>query len=383
MILKKRLHFILSFVLLAVACSNQSAETNDQLVESAVDASNEKSAKISGVINGSANADIYLQSLGASAVEGIDTVKTDDKGSFSFEFSIVTPGFYRIGLTEQNMCVLIVYPNDDINITADGSNIYKTYNVDGSEESNNLKNLNSILTARDSINMVLQKAQMTRNQQLFQEAVVVYNQITESVDAQIKAFITKQPGTMASLAAIQNLSMDNDYQYFKQVTEALKGKADGNEFYESIKTQVQQQGKLAIGAPAPEIALPQPNGEVLKLSDLKGQYVLIDFWASWCGPCRKENPNVRKVYAKYHDKGFEILGVSLDKNSSAWLNAIKQDDLQWRHISDLKYWQSDVVPEYQIKGIPLTYLVDPEGNIAAKNLRGTSLEQKLAEIFGE
>ncbi len=383
MILKKRLHFILSFVLLAVACSNQSAETNDQLVESAVDASNEKSAKISGVINGSANADIYLQSLGASAVEGIDTVKTDDKGSFSFEFSIATPGFYRIGLTEQNMCVLIVYPNDDINITADGSNIYKTYNVDGSEESNNLKNLNSILTARDSINMVLQKAQMTRNQQLFQEAVVVYNQITESVDAQIKAFITKQPGTMASLAAIQNLSMDNDYQYFKQVTEALKGKADGNEFYESIKTQVQQQGKLAIGAPAPEIALPQPNGEVLKLSDLKGQYVLIDFWASWCGPCRKENPNVRKVYAKYHDKGFEILGVSLDKNSSAWLNAIKQDDLQWRHISDLKYWQSDVVPEYQIKGIPLTYLVDPEGNIAAKNLRGTSLEQKLAEIFGE
>ena len=177
--------------------------------------------------------------------------------------------------------------------------------------------------------------------------------------------------------------MDNDFQYYKTVVEALKGKADGNEFYETVKTQVQSQGKLAIGAPAPEISLPQPSGEVLKLSDLRGQYVLIDFWASWCGPCRKENPNVRKVYAKYHDKGFEILGVSLDKNSSAWLNAIQQDDLQWKHISDLKYWQSSVVPEYQIKGIPLTFLVDPEGNIAAKNLRGPSLEAKLAEIFGE
>jgi peroxiredoxin len=383
MVFNKNLIFILSFVFLAVACSNQSGETNAELIEAGVDSAKESSAKISGILNGAPNSKIFLQALGATAVLGIDTVETDDKGSFSFAFPISSPGYYRIGLTEQNMCVLIVYPNDNIKINAEGSNIYKTYSVEGSKESNGLIKLNSILASRDSINLVLQKAQMTRNQQLFQEAVVVYNQISEGVDADIKTFITKDPASLAALAAIQNLNMDNDFQYFKQVVEALKGKADGNEFYESIKTQVQQQGKLAIGAPAPEIALPQPNGEVLKLSVLKGQYVLVDFWASWCGPCRKENPNVKRVYAKYHDKGFEILGVSLDKNSSAWLNAIQQDDLQWKHVSDLKYWQSEVVPEYQIKGIPLTYLVDPEGNIAAKNLRGASLDQKLAEIFGE
>lgn len=381
--INKNILLMLSFVTLAVACSNQSNGSGGELAEATVESENEKSAKISGTIAGAVNQDVYLQALGATQVIGVDTVKTNEKGDFSLAFELSAPGFYRVGLTEQNMCVLIVYPNDNMKLTADASGIYQTYEVAGSKESNRLKDLNSILSARDSINLVLQQAQMTRNQQLFQEALVIYNQISLSVDADVKAFISADPGTMASLAAIQNFSMDNDFQYFKQVVDALKGKADGNEFYEAIKTQVEEQGRLAIGAPAPEISLPQPNGEVLKLSDLRGEYVLIDFWASWCGPCRKENPNVRKVYAKYHDKGFEILGVSLDKNSTAWLNAIEQDDLQWRHISDLKYWQSDVVPEYQIKGIPLTYLVDPQGNIVAKNLRGPSLEQKLAEIFGE
>ncbi|MDB4105395.1 AhpC/TSA family protein [Salibacteraceae bacterium] len=383
MINKKNLLFIASFVFLGIACSNQSAGSSEDNAESSIQISEEKLASISGVLKGSENQDVFLQELGASAIIGIDTIQTDEQGNFSFSFSIASPGFFRVGLTEQNMCVLIVYPNDEIKVKADASSIYQSYEVEGSKESNKLKELNGILAARDSINMVLQNAQMTRNQQLFQESVVIYNQITVSVDADIKDFISKEPGTLASLAATQNLNMDNDFQYYKTVVEALKGKADGNEFYETIKTQVQSQAKLAIGAPAPEISLPQPSGEVLKLSDLRGQYVLIDFWASWCGPCRKENPNVRKVYAKYHDKGFEILGVSLDKNSSAWLNAIQQDGLQWKHISDLKYWQSSVVPEYQIKGIPLTFLVDPEGNIVAKNLRGPSLEAKLAEIFGE
>jgi len=110
---------------------------------------------------------------------------------------------------------------------------------------------------------------------------------------------------------------------------------------------------------------------------------LIDFWASWCGPCRRENPNVKRVYEKYHDKGFEILGVSLDKAANAWTAAIAQDGLTWKHVSDLQYWNSSVVPEYQITGIPLTVLVDKEGNIIAKNLRGPALEEKLAEIFAK
>ena len=140
--------------------------------------------------------------------------------------------------------------------------------------------------------------------------------------------------------------------------------------------------RLAIGAEAPEIALPTPQGEVLKLSDLRGKVVLIDFWASWCGPCRRENPNVVRVYDRYKNRGFEILGVSLDRSREPWLQAIAADGLTWKHVSDLRFWQSTAAQTYQIGSIPATILLDREGRILAKNLRGPALEAKLAEILG-
>ena len=164
---------------------------------------------------------------------------------------------------------------------------------------------------------------------------------------------------------------------------ALDGKANGIDVYDNMSSQIKDMRQTAVGVEAPEIALMEPNGGDLKLSDLRGQVILIDFWGSWCGPCRRENPNVKKVYDKYHGKGFEILGVSLDKDKAAWLEAIGQDQLNWRHVSDLKYWQSEVVATYKITGIPMTVLVDKEGKIIAKNLRGEALENKLAQIFGE
>ena len=172
MINKKNLLFIASFVFLGIACSNQSAGSSEDNAESSIQISEEKLASISGVLKGSENQDVFLQELGASAIIGIDTIQTDEQGNFSFSFSIASPGFFRVGLTEQNMCVLIVYPNDEIKVKADASSIYQSYEVEGSKESNKLKELNGILAARDSINMVLQNAQMTRNQQLFQESVV-------------------------------------------------------------------------------------------------------------------------------------------------------------------------------------------------------------------
>lgn len=138
---------------------------------------------------------------------------------------------------------------------------------------------------------------------------------------------------------------------------------------------------INIGDLAPEIVLPSSKGKVISLSSLRGKVVLIDFWASWCGPCRQENPNVVKVYEKYKDKGFEIFGVSLDMNKSQWLQAIQSDNLTWPQVSDLGYWNSVVVPKYQIAGIPATFLLDKEGKIIARDLRGEELDKKLAEVF--
>ncbi|HVD96959.1 MAG TPA: TlpA disulfide reductase family protein [Cytophagaceae bacterium] len=138
---------------------------------------------------------------------------------------------------------------------------------------------------------------------------------------------------------------------------------------------------LKIGQQAPDISLPDTSGNVKTLSSLRGNYVLVDFWASWCGPCRYENPNVVRLYQKYHAKGFEVFSVSLDQNKKSWMRAIEADGMEWTHVSDLKKWESAVAPVYNINSIPMTFLLDKKGVIIAKDLRGADLEKKLASIL--
>ncbi len=199
-------------------------------------------------------------------------------------------------------------------------------------------------------------------------------------------YAKKNPNSFFSLVALSEaagstVDIAKVEPIFLALNEKLRKKSDGIAFAKRI----QAAKTTGIGAVAPNFAQNDVNGKAVSLSDFRGKYVLLDFWASWCSPCRAENPNLVKAYARYKDKGFEILGVSLDQVSSrpAWIAAIKKDDLTWTHVSDLKAWNNAAAVLYGVRAVPQNYLINPQGVIVAKNLRGSDLEEKLESIFGK
>ncbi|MDX1940132.1 MAG: TlpA disulfide reductase family protein [Saprospiraceae bacterium] len=210
-------------------------------------------------------------------------------------------------------------------------------------------------------------------------------------DEEVKAYIDKQLQVIPQGSQTRLMAMSGVVTVLKQAKNANfvpYAEAFIKEFKDKVPaaaTDLQRQldavKSFEVGGTAPDFTQKTPAGEEMKLSDLRGKVVLVDFWASWCGPCRRENPNVVKMYNEYKDKGFEILGVSLDQDKGRWLQAIEKDGLTWRHVSDLKGWQNEVAQLYSVSAIPHTILLDAEGKIIARNLRGPALENKLAELF--
>jgi peroxiredoxin len=178
------------------------------------------------------------------------------------------------------------------------------------------------------------------------------------------------------------LPPQNYLDVYQEIDQSLGNKYPNHPMVQMLHKIVAQQSALSPGSPCPEIALPDPNGKEIRLSSFRGKVVLIDFWASWCRPCRAEMPNVVALYKKYKDKGFEIFGVSLDKDKENWVQAIKEDGITWPQVSDLKFWNSEAVALFNVEAIPYTVLVDKEGKIIAKGLRGADLENAVKKALG-
>ena len=219
---------------------------------------------------------------------------------------------------------------------------------------------------------------------IVQQYQTLYNQESEKNSQEIQNLMKRNKDDIAVLMFLDNFPREKNAALHNEIVMALYAKYPNHQLVkERYAVETSPATATSVGAIAPDLAFPDPDGNIRKLSDLRGKVVLLDFWASWCRPCRGENPHVVAMYQKYHDKGFEVFSVSLDRDKESWKRAIAADGLVWpNHVSDLKYWSSEAARTYGVSSIPSTFLLDQNGRIIAKNLRGEALTKALQQIFG-
>lgn len=267
----------------------------------------------------------------------------------------------------------------DLEIVADATIPEIPYTVKGSKDMDYFREVNRVVNQLRQETGKLKGQYVLAEKNKTGEALKIYQQLIELQKngiVKVKGMIDTIQPSIAALYAANVLNPDEDFAYLKKLSDQLVKKYPNSRYVKRNADFLRSIEKLTIGQPAPEITLKSPEGNEVSLSSLKGKLVLIDFWASWCKPCRLENPNVVKVYKEYKDKGFEIYGVSLDKFKKQWTQAIEKDGLPWLHVLDD---QSLASADYRVNAIPMTYLIDKEGNILAKNLRGDALRTRVAK----
>lgn len=332
------------------------------------------------------NGNIVLEEAGDTAIIPVDTVKLNKDSTFEFNVKVKEKAFYYVDIAQKQKLYLIGGPGDHLTIEADGDSQQGAYEIKGSKDNEDMKKVTDLIRSYHIESKVLEQQYFTLLQQgKKEEALALITQANTLYERKIeeaKQLIRGWGATLPSMSlAVNFMSPKRDMPFFDSLAQKLQKDLPDSRHSKGFVKFVDSQKELNIGDPAPDFSAMEPNGNWVKLSDFKGKYVLLDFWASWCGPCRKENPNVVKLYNTYKNKNFTVLSYSLDDDKADWTNAIAKDGLSWTHVSELKKWESNIVPIYKLEGIPATYLLDKEGKILAINLRGEELADKLKEIL--
>ncbi len=344
-------------------------------------------SSVSGYIDNIPGTEIILTKQTPEGIIPLDTTWIEEDGSFLFTPDFGEIAVYRVMIDFNKYLTIAAQKGDHIILEADGLDLYNNYYVGGSEESELIKVVvdETMALGRqlDSISEVINHQKAAKNSQALYQSFEVQKQLYSNHRNFSLDFIQKNPGSIAAYFVVIGLQLEEDPNAYITVSENL-GKSHPNfSFLPKLLEQVNILSLANIGTLAEDLAYPDPEGNIINLSSLRGKYVLVDFWASWCKPCRFENPQVLELYKKYKDKGFEIYGYSLDKDKDAWVNAIAEDQINWIHTSDLQFWQAEGAKKYGVQSIPATFLIDPDGYIIARDFRSVELGKKLQQIFGE
>lgn len=352
---------------------------------------------ITAQVDGAAGKTLYFDKFVNNKPIHVDSVKLDAEGKGRMELPSMPLDFYSMSLGGEQILVLLLDSAENLSFTAQADSLQDPESIEGSVNTTLLHGYFRDAKAFDDQRQALisrLKATPTDSAAMQELATLTHSHSTKA-----KQFIKDHISSPAVLAAMNQVDPQQDLALFQEVRDSLRKTIPNSEYFTGFRNQVdrmaqqalaakqqeEMQSKLdnliAIGSEAPDFTQNTPEGKPLTLSSLRGQVVLIDFWASWCRPCRMENPNVVKAYNKYHSMGFDILGVSLDKTKDAWVNAIKQDGLTWHQVSDLAFWNNAAAQQYGVSSIPFSVLVDRDGKVLAKNLRGPALDAKLAEVL--
>ena len=341
------------------------------------------------VENPMANGVIQLESLTNSAAEVPPQVITQKGNAYETTVRLEEPGYYRLNFYGLQF-VDFILNRSNLEINVEGSNPAGFSEIIGSPDMDLINEVQELMGQAQSsprsaeLNAAFTAARAAGDVAKMEEVQLAYMDILYEGYDQVAALLKAHGPSLATinlLTSSNTFDRDRYFDLYLHVAEELKQEWPEYKVAQEFIATVEKMKVVAIGQQAPEIALPDPNGQIVTLSSLRGTYVLVDFWAKWCGPCRKENPNVVRLYHQYKDKGFEVFGVSLDRSKEDWVQGIQEDGLVWTHVSDLQYFNSQAANDYGINAIPFSVLIDPNGVIIGKNLRGAGLEKRLREIF--
>jgi peroxiredoxin len=371
----KKIVFIVASILLVVSCNN--LKDNEFLI----------SGKAAGIKDGKK---VFVEIQTETGSTAKDTaVVTDGK----FELKGITDGidigFIRFEGEEINLPIILEEGNITVDIVKDSihkSTLGGTPNNDKFQQFNTETRVISekVVKFEKSNGPAMQQARMNNDTVAVNKLLKEYKKFQDEMNNYSKKFIKENPDAYLSVLLLENFLMrqyltpEEVKSYYnglsKEVTETKSGK--------KIKTTLDAMFAIVIGKPAPLFSGPTPDGKTVSLKETLGKVTIIDFWASWCGPCRAENPNVVALYNEFHAQGLNIIGVSLDKDAAKWKEAIAKDNLTWAHVSNLKFWEDPIAKQYNVQSIPATFILDAKGTIVAKDLRGDALKAKVKELLG-